>query len=172
VSIEEVLSSVGLVHFAATDQEKSLAARVVTAEQRVAAVEREHQALRRRIMDTVPKGPRCRDCADCNGTCQNDGKTPCDPVELAFSRFAALEARSDQQAAVERTIAALRELDQPVFVAASKAAFEASTGKDASTANMDEVDQYVEVAAAVITAALAAAAPAATQQTNGDQSNG
>ncbi|BAH38847.1 hypothetical protein GAU_1805 [Gemmatimonas aurantiaca T-27] len=96
-----------------------------------------------------------------------------DTVEATLAQMTDRALAAEQRvAAVERTITALRELDQPVFVAASKAAFEASTGKDASTANMDEVDQYVEVAAAVITAALAAAAPAATQQTNGDQSNG
>lgn len=33
-----------------------------------------------------PPSPRCRDCADCNGRCQNVGP-PCDPQERALERL-------------------------------------------------------------------------------------
>jgi hypothetical protein len=39
--------------------------------------------------------PHCRDCADCNGRCQNVG-LPCDPQERALERVAQLRAQVER----------------------------------------------------------------------------
>lgn len=41
----------------------------------------------------VPKGPRCRDCADFDGRCQGDGP-PCAPQDHALENLAKLKARA------------------------------------------------------------------------------
>jgi hypothetical protein len=50
------------------------------------------EALLHRCVRAMPPGPQCRDCADHDGTCQSDGKTPCDPREALPQRIAALAA--------------------------------------------------------------------------------
>ncbi len=43
----------------------------------------------------VPKGPRCRDCADFDGRCQGDGP-PCAPQEHALENLTKLKAERDR----------------------------------------------------------------------------
>lgn len=50
------------------------------------------EALLHRCVRAMPPGPMCRDCADHNGTCQSDGKTPCDSREALPQQIAALAA--------------------------------------------------------------------------------
>jgi hypothetical protein len=47
----------------------------------------------RRAIHALPAGPFCRDCADHDGTCQSEGKVPCDPYEALPIHIAALRRK-------------------------------------------------------------------------------
>lgn len=49
-----------------------------------------------RAVRALPPRPLCRDCADHDGMCQSDGKTPCGPAAALPLSIAALTAERDR----------------------------------------------------------------------------
>lgn len=70
----------------------------------------ENHAETRAFWDAlVPKGPRCRDCADFDGRCQGDGP-PCAPQEHALENLAKLQSRAlAAEAALPKAVADMKE---------------------------------------------------------------